>query len=86
MHYSPEEIERIKTEQKKDFEFMSPWANKNCPVCHGLAYQGFDINELKLIPCMCLINNLQKEKEKEHVTDAEQGGMIKNIRQLFGMN
>jgi hypothetical protein len=45
-------------EQKKDFEQMSDFVDKSCKDCYGRGYKG--IQNDRLLPCNCLIKNINK--------------------------
>lgn len=81
-----EELEELKAKQREDFKIIATRANKDCPICFGKGFQGFDINELKYIPCICVIRNLEKEVANKMKSDSEQGGIIKVVRQMVGLN
>lgn len=91
MHYDkpPEQTEPSKTREEQDEDYKTyfePYADKNCPTCFGTAKAGWDTKNLMYVPCTCLLNNLNKEIEKERQAGAEQGGVLQKIAAMFGRN
>ena len=77
---------KSREEQERDFQSISGWAEKGCPTCFGRGHSGWDTKNQLLIPCTCLLNNLNKEIQKERQDSAEQGGVLQSIANLFGRN
>lgn len=91
MHKNPfdlsdEELQAIKDEQLKDFELIKWYADKNCPICHGTAYQGFNLNELRFSPCPCLQHNIRKALEEKNIPEAEKEGILNKFITMFRLN
>ena len=75
---------KTKEEQDEDFKLLSHYANKNCPSCFGSGKNGFNTETQLYVPCTCLLNNLNKEIQKERQDSAEQGGVLQSIANMFG--
>lgn len=81
-----DDFNKSKVEQLKDFDIIKKFANENCDLCFGRAFQGWSEEHKRLIPCICVIKNLEKIGEQEHQENAEEGGLLSKIRQAFGLN
>jgi len=52
-----------KEEQLEEIKKMFvPYATGNCKWCYGRAYTGWNERENKYVICLCVTNNITKEK------------------------
>ncbi len=76
-----------KEEQEKDFkEVISSRTDKDCKICFGKGYQGWNQVEERFVPCTCVMKNIQNELAGNNEQYKDKKGIFSNIRHNIGLN